>query len=110
MARELPRVLVALGAVIATVGVVIYAMGIAYREPRDADVAWGIGLMVGGLVAFVAGLGLYKAGYGGSDEYELEPAQPAYPHQAVHPAGRPAQAARHDEGGDRSRSANRERR
>src|SRR5688500_12443028 len=99
MARELPRVLVALGAVIATVGVTVYGMGIAYREPRDADVTIGVVLMVGGLVAFFAGPAIYKTGYGGSDQYQIEPAEPAHPHQAIHPASAaPARAARPTEG------------
>jgi hypothetical protein len=48
--------LAALGASIAPVGLVVYAMGMAYRERRDADVALGIALMIGGIVALIVGL------------------------------------------------------
>jgi hypothetical protein len=54
--REIPRILASLGASVAPVGLVIYAMGIAYRERRDADVTLGIWLMVIGLLALVVGL------------------------------------------------------
>ena len=54
--RELPRILAALGASVAPVGLVVFAMGIAYRERRDSDVNLGIFLMVAGLVALVVGL------------------------------------------------------
>ena len=111
MARELPRILTALGAVIASVGLVIYGMGIAYREPRETDIAIGVGLMVGGLVAFAVGLAMYKFGFGGSGEIHVEPAQPAQPRQAVHPpSARPEQAARSHEPRGRSRSDSRKRR
>ena len=53
--REVPRILVALGASIAPVGLVVYGMGVGYRERRDADVNLGIALMVGGLIALVVG-------------------------------------------------------
>jgi hypothetical protein len=48
--------LVALGASIAPVGLVVYGMGTAFREPRDADIRLGIGLMIAGLVALVVGV------------------------------------------------------
>ena len=105
MARELPRVLIALGAVIASVGLVVFGMGMSYREPRDVDVNIGIALMVIGLAAFAVGLVMTRMGYGESDQVWIEPAEPARPHQAIHPPSTP-QAARHEgdqEGRSRSR-------
>jgi uncharacterized membrane protein YfcA len=54
--RDVARILAALGASVAPIGLTVYAMGTAYREPRDADIRTGIILMVVGLVALVVGL------------------------------------------------------
>jgi hypothetical protein len=77
MARELPRVLTALGAVIAAVGFTVFGMGMSYREPRDSDVTIGIALMVVGLAGFVVGLAMMRMSADDGDEVRVEPAQPA---------------------------------
>ena len=110
MARELPRVLIALGAVIAAVGLVVFGMGMSYREPRDTDVNIGIALMVIGLVGFVAGLGMTRAGVGGSDEVHLAPTEPAHPRQAVHPPSAAAPRDARHAGDQEGRSPSRPRR
>jgi hypothetical protein len=96
LGREWPRILTALGAVVAPVGLVFFGMGIAYREPLDLEINAGITLMVVGLAAFFVGLGAMRMGLGG-DQYRLDPAQPATPHQAVHPSSAPGQAVHEDD-------------
>ena len=102
LGHEWPRILTALGGVIAPVGFVFFGMGLAYRDPQDLDINAGITLMIVGLVAFFLGLGAMRMGLGG-DQYRLDPAQPATPHQAVHPTSgsAPSQAVHED---DRTRS------
>ena len=102
LGREWPRILTALGAVVAPVGLVFFGMGIGYREPRDFDTNLGIALMVAGLVGFLLGVGAMRMGLGG-DQYRVDPAQPATPHQAIHPAlgDAPSQATHQDD--DRAR-------
>ena len=57
---ELRRLLLALGPVVAAVGLVVFAMGLSYREPRDFEVQIGIGLMIGGVVGALLGWLLYR--------------------------------------------------
>jgi septal ring-binding cell division protein DamX len=58
---EFPRILAALGAAIAPVGLVIYGIGSAYREQSDSHVNLGLGLIIGGLVALLLGLSWLRA-------------------------------------------------
>jgi hypothetical protein len=99
LVREIPRILIALGAAIAPVGLVLFGMGVAFREPRDSTITAGIVIMVVGIGASLIGLGLNQIGFGGSDQVRVEPAQPAVPRQAVHPpsADAPRQATRPSE-------------
>jgi len=60
MGREVARLLIAFGSVIATVGFTVLGMGLAYVEPRSFDIWWGIWLMVGGGVAAIAGVAMYR--------------------------------------------------
>ena len=97
LGHEWPRILTALGAVIAPVGLVFFGIGTAFREPRDLETNVGIALMVIGAVVFVIGLGAMRMGIG-EDQFRVGPAQPATPHQAVHPASASAPSqALHDE-------------
>ena len=60
MGREVARLLIAFGTVIAAVGFTILGMGLAYVEPRDREIGWGTGLMVGGAAAAILGAVLYR--------------------------------------------------
>lgn len=77
--REFPRVLASLGPAIAVVGLVVYAMAISYREPRDSDVTTGVILMVVGLVLFAAGIVAIRMGFGAPSDPVDEPISPAAP-------------------------------
>ncbi|MEJ7840115.1 MAG: hypothetical protein WKF81_14975 [Thermomicrobiales bacterium] len=57
---EIGRVLTAAGSVAATTGVVIFAMGAAFVEPRDYEMNIGIFLMIAGTVATIVGIVLYR--------------------------------------------------
>ena len=57
----LSRVLLALGAVAASVGLTLYGMGTSYSPERDDIKDWGIWLMVGGTVVAVAAGFWYNA-------------------------------------------------
>jgi hypothetical protein len=104
MARELPRVLTALGAVIAAVGLTVFGMGMSYREPRDTDVTIGIVLMILGLAGFIVGLAMPRMGFAGSDRVRVAPAEPAHRRQAVHPPSAAAPEAARHEGDQEGRS------
>ena len=55
------RLLVSVGAVGASVGLVLYGMGTSYVDPDDSMMNLGIGLMVGGVIATVVGAVIYRA-------------------------------------------------
>jgi hypothetical protein len=74
--REFPRVLAALGPAVAVVGITVYAMATAYREPRDSDITISVVLMVVGAVLFAAGLLFMRMGLGTPAEPPEEPAAP----------------------------------
>ncbi len=61
MVCEAARLLIAFGSVIATAGLVIFGIGFAYVDPADWETTLGVILMIGGLVATVAGGVIYRA-------------------------------------------------
>jgi hypothetical protein len=60
MSREVVRWILSLGPVAATVGFTIFGMGLAFVEPRDAEINIGIALMVIGVAMTVVGALLYR--------------------------------------------------
>ncbi len=56
---EIARILTALGAVAATVGLVVYGMGRAYVRDGDFEITIGLWLMVIGMIATIVGLVLH---------------------------------------------------
>ena len=56
---EIGRILTAGGSVAASTGLVVFAMGAAFVEPRDYEMNIGIFLMVAGVIATVVGIYLY---------------------------------------------------
>jgi uncharacterized membrane protein len=61
MSREVVRWMLSIGPVAAMVGLTIFGMGIAFVEPRDAEVNIGIALMVIGVAMTIVGAVLYRA-------------------------------------------------
>ena len=57
---EIARILTALGAVAATVGLVVYGMGRAYVREGDFEITIGLWLMVIGTIATIVGLVLHN--------------------------------------------------
>ena len=60
MGREVARLLIAFGSVIAAVGFTVLGMGLSYVDPSSRDVTIGVWLMVGGGVAALAGAAIYR--------------------------------------------------
>jgi len=60
MGREVARLLIAFGSVIAVVGLTFLGMGLAYVDPRSFDITWGAALMIGGGVAAIVGVAMYR--------------------------------------------------
>jgi len=57
---EVSRILTAAGLVAASTGLVVYAMGAAFVDPRSYEMNIGIVLMIAGVIATVIGVGLYR--------------------------------------------------
>ena len=57
---EIGRILTALGAVAATVGLVVYGMGRSYVREGDFEITIGLWLMVAGIIATIIGLVLHR--------------------------------------------------
>lgn len=57
---EIGRILTAAGSVAASTGLVVYAMGVAFVEPRDYEMNIGIFLMIAGVIATVIGILMYR--------------------------------------------------
>jgi hypothetical protein len=57
---EFSRILTAAGLAIAPVGLVVYGMGVAFVEPRDFETNLGLILMIGGVIATIIGVFLYR--------------------------------------------------
>jgi len=57
---EISRILTAGGLVAGSTGLVVYAMGAAFVEPRDFELTVGMILMVAGVIATVIGIGMSK--------------------------------------------------
>ncbi len=55
------RLLVSLGSVAASVGLVVFGMGTSFVASDDSLINLGLGLMIGGGVATVVGIGWYRA-------------------------------------------------
>jgi hypothetical protein len=55
------RLLVSLGSVAASVGLVVFGMGTSFVVSDDSLKNLGLGLMIGGVIATVVGLGWYRA-------------------------------------------------
>jgi predicted permease len=72
--------LIALGAAIAGTGLVVYGMGLAFREPRDFEINIGLALMAGGILAVVIGSIAYALRPEGEEEPVVpdEPPAPRY--------------------------------
>lgn len=57
---EIGRILTAAGSVAATTGVVVFAMGAAFVEPRDFEMNIGIFLMIAGVIATIIGIVMFR--------------------------------------------------
>lgn len=57
---EVSRILTAAGLVAASLGLTIYGIGVAFVEPADFQINTGLGLMIGGVIATVAGIAMSK--------------------------------------------------
>ncbi len=57
---EISRILTAGGLVAGSTGLVVYAMGAAFVEPRDFELTIGMIMMVLGVIAAVIGIGMSK--------------------------------------------------
>jgi hypothetical protein len=57
---EVSRILTSAGLVAAATGLVVYAMGAAYVDPRSFELNLGIGLMVVGTIATIIGIVMYR--------------------------------------------------
>ena len=60
MGREVARLLIAFGSVVATVGFTVLGMGLAYVDPSSRDITIGVWLMIAGGVAAIAGVAIYR--------------------------------------------------
>jgi uncharacterized membrane protein YidH (DUF202 family) len=57
---EIGRILTSAGLVAAATGLVVFAMGAAFVEPRDYEMNLGIFLMVAGVLASIVGIFMYR--------------------------------------------------
>ena len=57
---ELSRILTAAGSVAASTGLVVYAMGVAFVEPRDYEMNIGLFLMIVGAIATIIGVIMFR--------------------------------------------------
>lgn len=64
---EISRIVTALGAVVASTGVVIYGMGASYLSPGDLETTSGLWMMILGSIATLAGMVLYRQQYSEED-------------------------------------------
>ncbi|MGH2558873.1 MAG: hypothetical protein ACRDJH_07400 [Thermomicrobiales bacterium] len=55
------RLLVSVGSVGASVGLVLYGMGTSYVDPDDSMMNLGLGMMIAGVIATVVGAVIYRA-------------------------------------------------
>ncbi|MFL5758633.1 MAG: hypothetical protein ACJ789_02780 [Thermomicrobiales bacterium] len=55
------RLLVSIGSVAASVGLVVFGMGTSFVESDDSLINLGLGLMIGGVIAAVVGAVIYRA-------------------------------------------------
>ncbi len=58
--QEISRIITALGAVVATSGLVVYGMGASYWDPSEFDMSVGVWMMVLGVIATIVGIILYQ--------------------------------------------------
>ncbi len=58
--NEIARWMIALGSVVASVGLVVFGIGTSFVRPEASEVNLGLVLMNGGLVVFFVGGGLYQ--------------------------------------------------
>lgn len=57
---EASRILTSIGLVAASTGLVVYGMGAAYADPRSFELNLGLILMIGGVIATVVGIVVYR--------------------------------------------------
>lgn len=60
MGRELARLLLVFGSVIAWVGFTIVGMGLSFVDPDDGMFTIGLVLTIGGIVAAIVGVAMYR--------------------------------------------------
>lgn len=60
MGRELARLLLVFGSVIAWVGFTIVGMGLSFVDPDDGMFTIGLVLTIGGIVAAIVGAAMYR--------------------------------------------------
>lgn len=57
---EVSRILTALGLVVASVGLTVYGIGVAFVEPEDFQRNLGLIMMIGGVIAAAIGIVMSK--------------------------------------------------
>ena len=58
--NEIAKWMIALGSVVASVGLVVFGIGTSFVRPEDDEITLGLILMIGGLLVFFLGGGLYQ--------------------------------------------------
>ena len=58
--NEIAKWMIALGSVVAAVGLVVFGIGTSFVRPEASETNLGLILMIGGLVVFFLGGGLYQ--------------------------------------------------
>ncbi|HYH11138.1 MAG TPA: hypothetical protein VD789_02195 [Thermomicrobiales bacterium] len=60
---ELSRIITAVGAVVASTGLILYGIGASYVQPNDFETTATLWMMIIGLVATAIGLVMYRRAY-----------------------------------------------
>lgn len=58
--NEVAKWMIALGSVVASVGLVVFGIGTSFVRPGADEINIGLALMIGGLLVFFVGGGLYQ--------------------------------------------------
>jgi len=57
---EVSRILTSVGLVAASTGLVVYAMGAAYADPRAFEMNLGMFMMIAGVIGTIIGIVIYR--------------------------------------------------